>query len=159
MWYITYITYRYADRDGVLIDNMLVAILNAVQLEDQCHTLPQIFDAVLVGKNVPGHHMWSGKKNTNKNSCRVELFFFLLRNPRYEWSLGLLWWVQSNWAGSAECCGNPSGVHHAGLAGNRFWDIDSKMDTGIASKKAFWIVNLSCDIGSPACSWGTESTA
>lgn len=45
---------NYADRDGVLIDNMLVAILNAVQLEDQCHTLPQIFDAVLVGKNGAG---------------------------------------------------------------------------------------------------------
>ena len=52
---------------------MLVAILNAVQLEDQCHTLSH---AVLVGKNVPGHHMWSGKKNRDKNSCRVELFFF-----------------------------------------------------------------------------------
>lgn len=62
---------------------MLVAILNAVQLEDQCHTLSH---AVLVGKNVPGHHMWSGKKYKQKQlQSRVVFFFSAIRGMSGLW--------------------------------------------------------------------------
>ena len=63
---------------------MLVAILNAVQPENQCDTFSKIFDAGLVEKCAEPSHERE-KINEKNQSCWI---FF--RNPRYEWSLGLL---------------------------------------------------------------------